>query len=254
VDRAALARDLGFDRPCANSLDAVSSRDWALDALSAASICALNLSRCAEDLVIYSSGEFGFVRMSERVSTGSSIMPQKKNPDGAELVRATAGRVVGCWTGLAMTMKGLPLAYNKDMQEDKRALFDAMDALSLAIRTLAAIVSTLTIDRDRCRTAAQLGYANATDLADLLVGRGVPFREAHEVVGKLVREASSLGVALENLPPETFAGAHEALRDDDREAIALDRVLDRRRVVGGTAPDRVREQLGRARARLGEPS
>ncbi len=250
IDRDALARSLGFDRPCANSIDAVASRDFVIETLSALAQSALTLSRMAEDLIVYASPEFGFVRMSERVSTGSSIMPQKKNPDALELIRGKAGRVVGALVSLMTTVKGLPLAYNKDLQEDKEPLFDAMATCSMVLRVASVAVEGLEVDRQRALAAAQLGYANATDLADFLVERGVPFRRAHEISGRAVRRASDEGVALEALPLETLRSLAPEITEDVFARISLDAVLARRDVPGGTAPGRVREALAAARARL----
>jgi len=250
IDRERLARELGFDGPTRNSLDGVSDRDFVLETLGAAAMCSLHLSRLAEDLIVYSSGEFAFVAMGDSVSSGSSLMPQKKNPDAMELLRGKAGRILGAWTALAVTLKGLPLAYNKDLQEDKEPLFDAMEHLSLCLRVVPIALDTLTVNRDACQRAAEGGYANATELADVLVEQGVPFREAHDQVGQVVRHAISKGVALEALPigeirrfaPKTPESVYERLR--------LDTLLAKRDVHGGTAPGRVAAALAEAEARL----
>ena len=250
IDRVALARDLGFDCPCVNSLDAVASRDFVIETVSALAQCAITLSRMAEDLVIYASQEFALVRMSERVSTGSSIMPQKKNPDAMELIRGKAGRVVGALMSLMTTVKGLPLAYNKDLQEDKEPLFDAMVTIAMCLRVAAVAVEGLEINRERALEAAQLGYANATDLADYLVERGVPFRKAHEIAGRVVRHAAGEGLPIESLPLEKLQTFAPEISEVVFDRISLGAVLGRRNVPGGTAPVRVRDALGQARARL----
>jgi len=250
IDRAAVAAELGFDRPTANSLDTVGSRDVVLELVSAAMICAVTLSRFAEDLIIYATAEFGLVKMSERISTGSSIMPQKKNPDALELLRGKAGRVLGALTGLAMTTKGLPLAYNKDLQEDKEPVFDALDTVAISVRIAAMVAREIAFDAERGRTAAQQGYANATDLADELVRRGEPFRVAHEIAGRIVREASSRGVAIEELPLDVLRSFSARIDGAVISAISVDTVVARRDVPGGTAPARVAAALKSARARV----
>ena len=202
VDREAIARELGFDGPTANSLDAVADRDFALEVLAALVTTMLHLSRCAEDLIVYASDEFGLVRMSDDVSTGSSIMPQKRNPDALELIRGKAGRVFAAHASMAMTVKGLPLAYNKDLQEDKEPLFDAMEHVSMCLRVARIVFEGLELNEARARESATLGHANATDLADLLAREGVPFREAHEIVGGVVRLAIERGCRIEELPAE----------------------------------------------------
>lgn len=250
VDRAAIARELSFGRPCANSLDAVASRDFALEALAAAAICAVNLSRLAEDLVVFFTDEFGFLRLSDSMTSGSSLMPQKKNPDALELLRAKCGRLCGEFGTLAMVMKGLPLAYNKDMQEDKRAVFASFDELSLCLRVGARVIDAATFDADRCRAAALGGYANATDLADCLVERGVPFREAHDRVGRLVRVALGQGLPLEGLSMTTIREVCPELDERVYARLSPEACLARRAAFGGTAPERVREALQSARGRL----
>jgi len=254
IDREALAKSLGFDAPTANSLDAVSDRDFVVETLSAAALCAVHLSRLAEDLVFYASGEASFVELDDATTSGSSIMPQKKNPDALELVRGKVGRVLGALVSLLTTMKGLPLAYNKDMQEDKQPLFDAMDQLSLSLRILPTILNGLRLNRDTMRRAAQGGYANATELADYLVSKGVPFREAHETVGKLVRLALDAGTALESLPLATLQQAESRIGEDVFACLALDAAAAKRDVLGGTAPARVRAALEQAKAALARGS
>lgn len=251
VDRAAIARDLGFDGPTRNSLDAVSDRDFVVETLAAASLCAVHLSRLAEDLIIYSSGEFAFVELSDRVSSGSSLMPQKKNPDALELLRGKAGRIFGAHAALSVTLKGLPLAYNKDLQEDKEPLFDAMEHLSLCLRVVPAVFEGMKVRADAMRRAAQGGHANATDLADYLVERGVPFREAHEIVGKAVRHALAAGKPLEELPLDELKRFHAAIGGDVYERLKLEAVVARRDVPGGTSPARVRQELMAAKGRAG---
>lgn len=250
VDRKALARDLGFDGFTRNSLDAVSDRDFVLDALSAAATCAIHLSRLAEDLIIYATGEFAFIELSDRVTSGSSLMPQKKNPDALELVRGKCGRIVGAHAAMCVTLKGLPLAYNKDLQEDKEPLFDAMEHLSLALRVLPVVFEGLKVRRDVTRRAAQGGYANATDLADYLVERGVPFREAHEIVGKIVRVALAAGKPLEEMTLDELRAVHPGIDQDVFPRLTLDAVINRRDVPGGTNLARVDRAIVEARARI----
>jgi argininosuccinate lyase len=250
IDRPALAAALGFDGPTANSLDGVADRDFALEALSVCAIAATHLSRLGEELIVYSTREFGMVEMDDAVTSGSSIMPQKKNPDACELLRGKAGRIIGALTGLLVTCKGLPLAYNKDLQEDKEPLFDALDQLGVCLRIAARVVSGCRFDRDRCRRAALAGFANATELADHLVERGVPFRDAHEQVGALVRLALDRGVTLEDLSLEEIHRHAPAAGEDVFALLTLRATLEKRDVPGGTAPGRVREALGAARARL----
>jgi len=250
IDRDALAKDLGFDGPTRNSLDAVSDRDFVLDLLAASATCAVHLSRLAEDLILYSSAEFGLIEMSEAVTSGSSIMPQKKNPDAMELLRAKCGRVVGSLTSMLITLKGLPGAYNKDLQEDKEPLFDAMAHLSLCLRVLPTALDGLTLRHDRCAEAAVGGYANATELADYLAEKGVPFRDAHEIVGALVRNAIERGIDLESFTADELKAHHPAIGDDVRDRLSLGSALQRRGAFGGTAPERVREAVRDAGLRL----
>lgn len=252
IDRHRTAAALGFDRPMANSLDAVSDRDFALEFLSAAAICAVHLSRFAEELVIWSSAQFRFVTLSDRFSTGSSIMPQKKNPDAAELIRAKPGRITGALVALLTIMKGLPLAYSKDMQEDKEQVFDAADSLMLALAAMEGMVRDLAPRPEALRAAAASGFSTATDLADWLVrSLGLPFREAHHVTGALVREAETRGVDLPDLPLAAMQAAHPGITAEVFGVLGVDNSVASRTSYGGTAPDRVREQAARWRAALG---
>ncbi len=252
IDREMTAQALGFAAPTANSLDAVSDRDFALDFLNAASQCALHLSRLAEEFVIWASQPFGFVRMPDALSTGSSIMPQKKNPDAAELVRGHAGRIIGCHTALMVTMKGLPLAYSKDMQDDKPPVFEAAGLLQLCIAAMAGMVEGAEFKTDRMREAAELGYATATDLADWLVREAdIPFREAHHITGAVVKLAEGKGVALEALSLEELQAIDARIDDRVYTALSVEASVAARNSCGGTAPDQVRAQVAKARARLG---
>jgi argininosuccinate lyase len=243
IDRRATAAALGFDRPMANSIDAVSDRDFALEALAAASICAVHLSRFAEEIVLWCTAQFGFVRLSDRFTTGSSIMPQKRNPDAAELVRAKTGRIVGALSALTVVMKGLPLAYSKDMQEDKEQVFDALPALSLSLAAMAGMVDDMQPDREAMRAAAGAGYSTATDLADWLVREaGLPFREAHHVTGRIVATAAERGVALDALPLDTLQAAHPAITEAVYGVLSAEASVASRTSEGGTAPDNVRHE------------
>ena len=250
IDRARTATLLGFARPAENSLDAVSDRDFAIEFLSAASIVMMHLSRMAEELILWSSNEFGFVDLPDSHTTGSSIMPQKKNPDVPELIRGKTGRVYGSLVGLLTVMKGLPLAYNKDMQEDKEGVFDAVATLRACLTLQAELVPRIEAKPDAMRAAAGAAYANATDLADHLAKRGVPFREAHEVVGRLVARALADGVPLEALPADVLRAEHPALDDDAYAALDLDAVVAARTSFAGTAPARVAERIEALRAAL----
>ncbi|MGN3973807.1 argininosuccinate lyase [Tsuneonella sp. SYSU-LHT278] len=252
IDRDATARALGFDRPTANSLDAVSDRDFALDYLQAAAQCALHLSRLAEELILWASQPFGFVRLPDALSTGSSIMPQKKNPDAAELVRGHAGRIVGCLTSLMVTMKGLPLAYSKDMQDDKPPVFEAHGLLALSIAAMTGMIADSAFRTERMRQAAELGYATATDLADWLVREAdVPFREAHHITGAAVRLAESRGCALDGLQLDDLKAIDSRIDERVFAALSVDASVAARASYGGTAPARVREQVAAARSALG---
>ena len=246
IDRDMTAQDLGFDRPSANSLDAVSDRDFALEFLSAASICAMHLSRLAEELVIWSSAQFRFVVMSDRFSTGSSIMPQKKNPDAAELIRAKVGRIFGAQVALTMVMKGLPLTYSKDMQEDKEQVFDAADNLMLALAAMTGMVADMTANREALRAAAASGFSTATDLADWLVRvLGMPFRDAHHVTGSLVALAEEAGVDLPDLSLEVMRDVEPRITTEVFEVLGVENSVASRTSFGGTSPARVREQVAR---------
>ena len=244
IDRHMTADALGFDRPSANSLDAVADRDFALEFLAASSICAMHLSRFAEELVIWSSAQFRFVAMSDRFSTGSSIMPQKKNPDAAELVRAKIGRILGATVGLFTVMKGLPLTYSKDMQEDKEQVFDAADSLMLALAAMEGMVKDMSANPDALRAAAASGFSTATDLADWLVREaGLPFRDAHHVTGRLVALAEEQGCDLPDLSLDQMKSAHDAITDDVFSVLGVDNSVASRTSYGGTAPDQVRAQI-----------
>lgn len=251
IDREMTAQALDFARPTANSLDSVSDRDFAIDFLQAASQCALHLSRLAEEFVIWASQPFGFVRMPDTLSTGSSIMPQKKNPDAAELVRGHSGRILGCATALMVTMKGLPLAYSKDMQDDKPPVFEAANLLGLSIAAMTGMVADATFRTDRMRQAAELGYATATDLADWLVRQAdIPFREAHHITGTAVRLAESRGIALDELTLDDLTAIDARIDDRVYAALSVEASVAARRSHGGTAPDQVRKQVALARAAL----
>jgi argininosuccinate lyase len=250
LDRQAAAERLGFEGPASNSLDAVSSRDFVLEYLAAASICATHLSRLGSELVLWSSEEFGFCEPADAFSSGSSLMPQKKNPDAAELLRAKAPRIVADFSTLAGVMHALPLAYSKDLQEDKEALFDAVDTLETCLQAAEGMLAGLRFDRERMASAAGDELVGATDVADLLVRRGMPFREAHGVVGGLVRDALERGVPLSELTREQLAEHSELLDDEFYEVLATQRVLESKRSESGTASERVREQLEAARETL----
>ncbi len=246
IDREMTAKALGFARPTANSLDSVSSRDFALEALSAASICATHLSRLAEEIVIWSTPQFGFVRLSDAFTTGSSIMPQKKNPDAAELIRAKVGRILGSLTTLTVVMKGLPLAYSKDMQEDKVPTFEAFDALELALLAMAGMVRDLEPNVERMAAAAGAGFSTATDLADWLVRKlDLPFRDAHHVTGAAVKRAEQLGVDLADLPLAELQALNQGISADVFEVLTPAASAGSRVSYGGTAPSEVRAQIKR---------
>ncbi|MEZ5867689.1 MAG: argininosuccinate lyase [Defluviimonas denitrificans] len=251
INRDMTAKALGFDRPMANSLDAVSDRDFALEFLSASAICAVHLSRLAEELVIWSSAQFRFVTLSDRFSTGSSIMPQKKNPDAAELIRAKIGRVLGAAVALFTVMKGLPLAYSKDMQEDKEQVFDAAETLMLALAAMTGMVSDMTANRANLEKAAASGFSTATDLADWLVREaGLPFRDAHHVTGALVALAEKKGCDLPDLSIAEMTSAHPAITQDVYSVLGVQNSVASRKSFGGTSPDRVREQVAAWKAHL----
>ena len=251
IDRHMTAKALGFDRPTANSLDSVSDRDFALEFLSAASICAMHLSRFAEELVIWSSAQFRFVRLSDRWTTGSSIMPQKKNPDAAELLRAKLGRILGATVALFTVMKGLALTYSKDMQEDKEQVFDAADSLMLGLAAMTGMVSDMTANREVLKAAAASGFSTATDLADWLVkSLNLPFREAHHVTGALVAMAEAKGCDLPDLTLSEMNSVHKGITQEIYSVLGVDNSVRSRTSYGGTAPDQVRAQIARWRESL----
>ena len=251
IDREQTARALGFDRPTANSLDSVSDRDFVLETLSAAAICASHLSRFGEEIVLWATPQFGFVHLSDGFTTGSSIMPQKRNPDAAELVRGKAGRVIGALTGLLIVMKGLPLAYSKDMQEDKEGAFDALHTLSLCLAAMTGMVRDFQPDLKRMKAAAGAGYATATDLADWLVrALGLPFRRAHHVTGALVKLAADRKIGLEKLTLEEMKSVEPGITEEVFGVLGVDKSVKSRKSYGGTAPANVRAQARRWRARL----
>ncbi len=251
LDRERVARTLGFDGVCQNSLDAVSDRDFALEFSAFAAIAMVHVSRLSEELVLWMSQNFGFIDLADRYCTGSSIMPQKRNPDVAELARGKSGRVVGHLMGLITLMKGQPLAYNKDNQEDKEPLFDTVDTLRDTLRIMAEMVAGILVKPAAMERAALKGYATATDLADYLVKKGLPFRDAHETVAHAVKHAIGQGVDLSALPLATLQGFNSSIGDDVFEVLTLRGSLNARNVLGGTAPAQVRTQIARHRARLG---
>ncbi len=251
IDRQQLAGWLGFASATRNSLDTVSDRDYVLELLSDASIGMIHLSRFAEDLIFFNSGEAGFVELSDRVTSGSSLMPQKKNPDALELIRGKTGRVQGALTAMSMTLKGLPLAYNKDMQEDKEGLFDALDSWSDCLQMAALVLEGIQVKRPRCQEAAEQGYANSTELADYLVAKGVPFREAHHIVGEVVVEAISQGVALEMLKLPELQKYSAAIGEDVYPVLSLQSCLEKRNAQGGVSPHQVARAIADAQQRLG---
>ncbi|EQB05899.1 argininosuccinate lyase [Sphingobium quisquiliarum P25] len=248
IDRHATAAALGFAKPTDNSLDSVSDRDFALDYLMAATQCSLHLSRLAEEFIIWASQPFGFVKLPDAYSTGSSIMPQKRNPDAAELVRGHAGRIMGCMNALCVTMKGLPLAYSKDMQDDKPPVFEAHDLLGLSIAAMTGMIETVTFRTDRMRGLAESGFATATDLADWLVREAnVPFREAHHITGRAVAAAESAGTPLADLPIETLKAIDARIDERIYAVLTVDASVASRKSHGGTAPDQVRARIAQAR-------
>jgi argininosuccinate lyase len=247
LDRELIARRLGFDGVCDNSVDAVSDRDFVIEFIGAAAIVMVHLSRLAEDLIIYSTTEFGFIELSETVSTGSSLMPQKKNPDSLELIRGKAGRVFGHQTAMLVTMKGLPLAYNKDMQEDKEALFDTIDTLSGSLRVMSTVLRNVKVNSETTRQAASTGYLNATDLADYLVRKGLEFRKAHDLVGRVVTHAIEQGKQLEEITLQEYQAFSDLFGDDLYASLSLESSLGSKAAIGGTSPERVRQALVSAR-------
>jgi argininosuccinate lyase len=253
IDREATAAALGFDGPTRNSLDSVSDRDFALDYLSAAAQCSLHLSRLAEEFVIWASQPFGFVALSDHWSTGSSIMPQKRNPDAAELVRGHSGRIAGALVSLMMTMKGLPLAYSKDMQDDKPPVFEAHDLLGLSIAAMTGMVESARFRTERMREAAQAGFSTATDLADWLVREGgVPFREAHHITGRAVAKAEAEGIRLDQLAIGALKEIDDRIDARVYGVLSVDASVASRTSFGGTAPSSVRAAIAAARAARAE--
>jgi argininosuccinate lyase len=251
IDREAVARALGMEGLCHNSIDAVSDRDFAIEFAAAASLLMVHVSRLSEELVLWMSQSFGFIELADRFCTGSSIMPQKKNPDVPELARGKTGRVVGHLTALLVLMKGQPLAYNKDNQEDKEPLFDTVDTVQDTLRIFAELVAGITVKAEAMEQAASRGYATATDLADYLVKKGVPFRDAHEAVAHAVKHAIAEGAGLGDLPLATLQRFHPAIASDVHGVLTLRGSLAARDVLGGTAPERVRAEIARHRVRLG---
>ena len=250
IDREAVAAELGFAAVTANSLDAVSDRDFAVEFAGACAMLMMHLSRLAEDMVLYCSTEFGFIKLSDSVSSGSSLMPQKKNPDALELLRGKAGRVFGHHAALLATMKGLPLAYNKDMQEDKEAVFDCVDTVKISLRAAAIVVENAIVDEERSRDAAITGYLNATELADYLVKKGMPFRTAHDAVGKLVLLGIEQGKELGELSLDEMRAIASEIDEDVFGALNLENTLASKSAIGGTSPGRVAEALSKAREAL----
>ncbi len=251
VDREQLAKDLGFAAPSSNSLDAVGDRDFVVETLACLATLAVHLSRLGEDLILYGSGEFAFFEYDDAFSSGSSLMPQKKNPDAAELLRGKSGRVIGSLVSILTTMKGLPLAYNKDLQEDKEPLFDAMKHASLCLRAAARVFPGITVRHEACERAARGGYTNATELADYLVAKGVPFRDAHEQVGRLVRAAIDLATRLEDLSLDQVLQHAPECGPDVFAALTPQAGLAKREIVGGTGPGAVGRAIANARGEIG---
>lgn len=250
IDRQQLAGWLGFASATRNSLDTVSDRDHVLELLSDAAIGMVHLSRFAEDMIFFNTGEAGFIELSDKVTSGSSLMPQKKNPDALELIRGKCGRVQGALTGMMMTLKGLPLAYNKDMQEDKEGLFDALDTWLDCLHMSVLVLDGLQVKRPRCQEAAEQGYANSTELADYLVAKGVPFREAHHIVGEVVVAAIGQGVALEALSLAQLQQFSSVIGEDVYPILALQSCLDKRNAQGGVSPQQVARAIDDAKQRL----
>jgi argininosuccinate lyase len=250
LDRDYTRQVLGFERLCENSMDAVSDRDFIMEFISHAGICMIHLSRLSEELILWSSSEFGFVTISDAFTTGSSIMPQKKNPDVAELVRGKTGRVVGNLVSILMVMKSLPMAYNKDMQEDKEPLFDTVDTLSMCLEVYTRMFPCITVNTDRMRATCQQGFLNATDFADYLVNKGMPFRQAHAVAGNAVAAAITAGKELDDLTLEQLKGFSDLVESDVYDFICLDQVVARRSSAGGTGFDNVRAAVANAQKEL----
>jgi argininosuccinate lyase len=252
LDPEALAAELGFDSAAPNSMDAVSDRDFAAEFCFAAALIGVHLSRLGEEIVLWSSQEFGWIEIDDAYATGSSIMPQKKNPDVAELARGKAGRLIGGLTGLLTTLKGLPLTYNRDLQEDKEPVFDAVDTLLLVLPAMAGLIATLRVNAERLRRGSSVGYTLATDLAEYLVRRGVPFREAHEVVGHLVVWCQVHDCDLDEVSDADLAKVSEHLTPDVRQVLDVAGALAARKAYGGTAPERVAEQVAALRVTVDE--
>jgi argininosuccinate lyase len=250
VDRELLARELGFESVSRNSLDAVSDRDFCVEFIGACSLVMVHLSRLAEDIILYATSEFGFFELSDAVATGSSLMPQKKNPDSMELVRGKAGRVFGALQGMLTTLKGLPLAYNKDMQEDKEAVFDSFDTVNSCLQVTSLVLGNIRVNKERSRAAAEAGYMNATELADYLVRKGMPFREAHEIVGRTVVRALELEVELAQLSLAELQSFSPLIEKDVYQALSLEQTLQAKSQTGGTSPERVAKALAVARNKL----
>ena len=250
IDRETLAESLGFDSVARNSLDAVSDRDFCVEFLSDCALLMVHLSRLAEDVILYATSEFGFFELGDAIATGSSLMPQKKNPDSMELVRGKAGRVLGDLLGVLTTLKGLPLAYNKDMQEDKEAVFDAFDTTSACLQVTTTVLRNLSVNKERARAAATTGYLNATELADYLVRKGLPFRNAHETVGQIVRRAIELGKELDQLSISELREFSTLIAEDVHVALSLEQTLTSKSQTGGTSPASVSNALVEARESL----
>lgn len=250
IDRETVAKELGFEGVTANSLDAVSDRDFAIEFVGACALIMVHLSRFAEDLILYASSEFQFIELSDAVSTGSSLMPQKKNPDALELIRGKAGRIFGHQTALLSMMKGLPMAYNKDMQEDKEAVFDTVDTVKISLQVADIVLKNLRLREEKTRLAATKGYLNATELADYLVNKNVPFRTAHDAVGRIVLYAISAGKELDELSLSEFQKFSQEIETDVFEALSLQQTLASKHQIGGTSPERVFEALEQAKQNL----
>jgi argininosuccinate lyase len=246
VDRYEIAAELGFDSPCLNSLDAVSDRDYVLETLFAASTSMMHLSRMAEDLIFFNTGEAGFITLGDQVTSGSSLMPQKKNPDALELIRGKCGRVFGSLQAMLVTMKGLPLAYNKDMQEDKEGLFDAMTQWHICLCIASEVIDTIKLDKERCAKAAREGYANATELADYLVAKGIPFRTAHDISGQVVLGALAKKKAIEELSLTELKKYSALIEDDVYGILQLEYLVNKRQILGGTGIEPVKKALANA--------
>ena len=253
LDRQGVADELGFAAITRNSLDACGDRDFAIELVGACALCQVHLSRLAEEIILWVSREFGFARLSEAYCSGSSIMPQKMNPDLAELVRGKTGRIIGNWVSLMTVLKALPLAYNKDLQESQEPLYDAIETLGASLGVMAGMVETLQFDTERLRDAVETGHLLATEVADYLVAKGLPFRRAHDISGALVRKAIERGVELAEMPLEEFTSESELFASDVFDWLDVTRAVDRRDVIGGPARTRILEEIARVRSELGEP-